>query len=79
MTAFLDLRNAFDTVDNEILLEKLLMYGVGGKANDWFRNYLKDRKQLVQIPSGEQSELKTVNLGLSCEDDAIGEAGLPDL
>ena len=40
------------------------MYGVGGKANDWFRNYLKDRKQLVQIPSGEQSELKTVNLGV---------------
>ena len=64
LTAFLDLRKAFDTVDHEILLEKMLMYGVGGKANDWFRNYLKDRKQLVQIPSGEQSELKTVNLGV---------------
>ena len=44
--------------------KKLLMYGVGGTTNNWFRNYLKDRKQLVQIPSGEQSELRTVNLGV---------------
>ena len=64
LTAFLDLKKAFDTVDHGILLEKLMMYGVGGTANDWFRNYLQDRKQLVQLPSGHQSDLKIVNLGV---------------
>ena len=67
LTAFLDLKKAFDTVDHGILLEKLIMYGVGGTANDWFRNYLQDRKQLVQLPSGHQSDMKIVNLGVPKE------------
>ena len=57
-----DLKKAFDTVDHEILLQKLMMYGVGGVTNDWFRDYLRDRKQSVNVPSGEKSELKKVNL-----------------
>ena len=64
LTAFLDLKKAFDTVDHEILLQKLTMYGVGGVTNDWFRDYLRDRKQSVKVPSGEKSELKKVNLGV---------------
>ena len=64
LTAFLDLRKAFDTVDHNILLHKLQIYGVKGTANDWFRNYLRNREQLVQIPSGEKSDLRTINLGV---------------
>ena len=42
---FIDLRKAFNTVDHDLLLEKLTMgYGVTGKGLGWFRNYLTDRR-----------------------------------
>ena len=37
---FADLKKPFDTVDHNILLEKLDYYGIIGVAKDWFCSYL---------------------------------------
>ena len=46
---FVDLKRAFDTVDHYILIEKLDHYGFRGVAKDWFKSYLKGRRQFVEI------------------------------
>ena len=46
---YLDLQEAFDTVDRSILLANLYNYGVRGNVYNWFKNYLHDRQQFVSI------------------------------
>ena len=53
---FVDFQKAFDTVDHNILLDKLNRYGITGKTNEWFRSYLRDRKQFVSILGFESNQ-----------------------
>ena len=63
MGVFLDLAKTFDTVNHEILLRKLNYYGIRGIVNEWFKNYLTERKQIVKYKS-EQSKSLTITCGV---------------
>ena len=51
LSVFIDLSKAFDLVDHIILLYKMHKMGIRGVANDFFRSYLANRKQHVQVNS----------------------------
>ena len=61
---FIDLAKAFDTLNSDVLLEKLERYGVCGTSLKWFKSYLTGRKQRVVLPCGTTSNDCEVETGV---------------
>ena len=59
---FLDLSKAFDTINYQILPDKLCKYGARGRPHDRFVSYLQDRNQFAQI-GDEKSSLLEMSCG----------------
>ncbi len=63
LLVLLDLSAAFDTIDHDILIDRLQNYtGIQGQALRWFR-YLSDRYHFVYL-NGEASQLSPVKYGV---------------
>lgn len=60
---FIDLSKAFDTIDHNIMLEKLDCYGIRGTAHDLISSYLTSRKQCTKFMD-EVSDHKLVLYGV---------------
>ena len=67
---FLDLKKAFDTVDDEILINKLESYDVHGDARKWFVSYLSDRYQYCSL-NRRRSTAKRITCGIP-QDSCLG-------
>ncbi|KAI2655645.1 RNA-directed DNA polymerase from mobile element jockey [Labeo rohita] len=64
LLVLLDLSVAFDTIDHDILIDRLQNYaGIQGQALKWFRSYLSDRYHFVYL-NGESSLLSPVKYGV---------------
>ena len=61
---FIDLRKAFDSLDDALLVNKLMSYGLSNTELNWFRSYLTGRRQVVNF-GRELSEHYTITSGVS--------------
>lgn len=59
----LDIRKCFDTIDHHILLQKLEFYGIKNNEAAWFKSYLENRAQVVNL-NGELSDKNYLSLGV---------------
>ena len=60
---YLDLSKSFDTLDHDILLNKLQYYVVNGSALALFRSYLTERRQYVDY-NETSSSLEHISTGV---------------
>jgi len=55
---FLDFSKAFDTLDHQILLSKLQLYGIHNTSLNWVKSYLSNRSQYVEFDSVQSNITK---------------------
>ena len=61
---FLDIKNAFDSVNHDILIIKVNKnFGIIGMEPNWFRSYLTNREQQCII-NGQLSSKKMITCGV---------------
>jgi len=54
---FCDLAKVFDCMNHDILLAKLHFYGIQGVSQFWFRSYVNNRRQNVEVTSPNSTKI----------------------
>ena len=60
---YVDFKKAVDTVNHNIILDKLAHYEFRGVESNWFKTYLTNRKQPVTT-SGQKSDNALIEFGV---------------
>ena len=60
---FLDIRKAFDTVNHDILLQKIEYYGIKGNELIFFQSYLENQTQTCNV-NGHMSSFEPISYGV---------------
>ena len=63
-------QKGFDTVDQQILIQKLDCYGIRRNASNWFSSYFQNRSQFVSI-NGTDSDANAICCGVP-QDSILG-------
>lgn len=63
LSIFIDLSKAFDTLNHQILLDKLNYYGVTGTSFNLLNSYISDRRQFVEV-DGTKSDTLPLTTGV---------------
>ena len=63
IAVYIDAMKAFDTVNHNILINKLEYFGIRGRCAKWLENYLHNRKQCT-VANDITSDLKSISCGV---------------
>ena len=58
LSIFVDLQRAFETIDRDILIKKLQLYGVNNSALVWIEDYLINRYQMTRVGGNVSSRIE---------------------
>ena len=60
---FFDIKKAFDTVNHDVLPQKMKAYGISGPEPEFFNSYLRNRVQYCNI-NGCTSDFRKTGCGV---------------
>jgi hypothetical protein len=63
---FIDLTKAYVTLNHKVLLEKLSSYRIRGITNLWFKSYLTNRRQCIEINQSDSNNVMVSRYISSC-------------